>query len=76
AASADFAGDAEAAVGLLLEEQLIRAERRDPAEPPPVEQAESDYVQPALQKFTDLQELLLLDPIHDLDAAGHPLGGG
>ena len=27
---------------------------------------------PILQKFTDMQELLLLDPIHEVDAAGWP----
>jgi hypothetical protein len=27
---------------------------------------------PALQKFTDMQELLLLDPIHDVDERGWP----
>ncbi len=29
---------------------------------------------PTLEKYTDLQELLLLDPIHDVDAAGWPSG--
>ncbi len=27
---------------------------------------------PVLQKFTDMQELLLLDPIHEVDSAGWP----
>ena len=27
---------------------------------------------PALQKYSDMQELLLLDPIHDVDEAGWP----
>jgi hypothetical protein len=27
---------------------------------------------PALQKYTDMQELLLLDPIHEVDEAGWP----
>jgi len=27
---------------------------------------------PALQKYTDMQELLLLDPIHDVDETGWP----
>jgi Coenzyme PQQ synthesis protein D (PqqD) len=31
------------------------------------------FVRPALKKFTDMQELLLLDPIHEVDAAGWPL---
>jgi hypothetical protein len=32
-----------------------------------------DYAAPVLEKFTDLQDLLLLDPIHDVDAAGWPV---
>ncbi|MFC1575589.1 PqqD family protein [Gemmatimonadota bacterium] len=28
---------------------------------------------PALDKFTDLEDLLLLDPIHDADVAGWPI---
>lgn len=31
------------------------------------------FVRPALKKFTDMQELLLLDPIHEVDPAGWPL---
>ena len=30
------------------------------------------YLKPAMQQFNDLQELLLLDPIHDVDASGWP----
>jgi hypothetical protein len=31
------------------------------------------FIRPALKKFTDMQELLLLDPIHEVDATGWPL---
>jgi len=31
------------------------------------------YSEPALKKYTDMQDLLLLDPIHDVDAAGWPM---
>ena len=31
-----------------------------------------DFEKPVLQKFTDMQDLLLLDPIHDLDEMGWP----
>ncbi|HEV7766897.1 MAG TPA: PqqD family protein [Thermoanaerobaculia bacterium] len=30
------------------------------------------FAAPLLETFTDLQELLMLDPIHDVDAAGWP----
>lgn len=31
-----------------------------------------DFEKPVLQKFTDMQDLLLLDPIHDVDEMGWP----
>jgi hypothetical protein len=30
------------------------------------------YSTPRVEKFTDLQELLMLDPIHEVDSAGWP----
>ncbi len=30
------------------------------------------YAPPALETYTDMQELLLLDPIHDVDETGWP----
>ncbi len=35
------------------------------------------FVAPELEKFTDMQDLLLLDPIHEVDESGwpHPMGG-
>lgn len=32
----------------------------------------SNYVPPRAEKFTDMQELLMLDPIHEVDSAGWP----
>ena len=34
--------------------------------------AKSEWQAPILQKFTDMQALLLLDPIHEVDSAGWP----
>ncbi len=31
------------------------------------------FVAPTLQKYTDMQDLLLLDPIHDVDEKGWPI---
>jgi hypothetical protein len=31
------------------------------------------YAQPSVQKYDDLQDLLLLDPIHEVDDAGWPV---
>jgi hypothetical protein len=33
----------------------------------------SPFVTPRLTRYTDLEELLRLDPIHDVDAAGWPI---
>jgi hypothetical protein len=30
------------------------------------------FVRPVLERYTDMQELLLLDPIHDVDETGWP----
>jgi hypothetical protein len=30
------------------------------------------YTEPVLNKYTDMQELLLLDPVHEVDEAGWP----
>ncbi len=34
--------------------------------------SQKDFVPPVLSKYSDMQELLLLDPIHDVDDAGWP----
>jgi hypothetical protein len=49
-----------------------------PAQNPPapanweLKQANVVFETPALQKFSDMQELLLLDPIHQVDESGWP----
>ena len=64
----------ETLVGQLEEEGIVVA-ADDPAangavngwEPPA-----KPYEAPALSKYTDMQELLLLDPVHEVDGAGWP----
>lgn len=41
--------------------------------PSQTENKASLYEKPALLKYEDMQDLLLLDPIHDVDEAGWPL---
>jgi hypothetical protein len=74
--------DVQQLVAELVDEQLIVAfddrqvspgptngggltSRRSPSE-------RRSYVAPALSKHTDMQELLLLDPVHEVDEAGWP----
>jgi hypothetical protein len=70
----DVAGAVEALIGELVGERLVvpleQAEVpvTDEAAPPTT----SAYEPPALTKFTDMQELLLLDPVHDVDETGWP----
>lgn len=37
-----------------------------------IENTGLDFVTPSLQKYSDMQELLLLDPIHEVDETGWP----
>lgn len=72
------ASDIAAAVGTLvtalLENQLLVADpsRTCAAPVEAVSASPGPFELPALQTFTDMQDLLLLDPIHEVDAAGWP----
>lgn len=48
----------------------------DPAVPPPAgttpDTTGAPFQPPVLNTYTDMEELLLLDPIHDVDASGWP----
>jgi hypothetical protein len=44
-------------------------ERASVPTPPPVKQP---FERPVLEKFTDVQALLALDPVHDVDGTGWP----
>ena len=61
-------------VAQLLSEQLIRpvagAESNGAA--PSSAQARGPFSAPKLEKYDDMAEMLLLDPVHDVDAAGWP----
>ncbi len=59
----------------LLSEGLVEAvPAKGHGELPPVPGtgARRSFSAPELVKFTDLQELLLLDPVHEIDEAGWP----
>ena len=66
-----------AAVGQLLRdleaEQLVA--RADGAAPNLSQQAagaKSPFVPPTFEKYTDMQDLVLLDPVHEVDERGWP----
>ncbi len=63
----------------LLAESLIRSESAvaekstDPAVPGDWSVPTCPYEPPSLSKFTDIEALLQLDPIHDVDEQGWPV---
>jgi hypothetical protein len=59
----------------LVEEDLVRPAARavaSGAAVPPVGLTLVPFSRPTLQKFTDLEAMLLLDPVHDVDDEGWP----
>lgn len=62
-------------VSELLNEALLRPRTNDGAsdlDGAQVGEKALDFAPPLLEKFTDMEDLLLLDPIHDVDAQGWP----
>lgn len=70
-----IAAGVETFVRALQAETLILASP-EPEErvPPPVAAASpaGAYADPVLQKYTDMEELLLVDPIHEVEDSGWP----
>lgn len=63
--------DLERFIGELVTERLIRVgiiQNAAVLTPVPL----SLYTAPVLDKYTDMQDLLLLDPVHDVDETGWP----
>lgn len=74
-ARAQAEGDVEAFLHALVEEGLVRP-TTDPPVPFPaptdLDGARLTYRAPQIEKHDDLEELLLLDPIHDIGPEGWP----
>lgn len=75
----DLAGPVRQFVRALISEELIEHWPEDSSPPQPFVAAvkngsrrEEDFSSPELQKFTDMQYFLALDPIHEVDASGWP----
>jgi hypothetical protein len=64
-------------VAQLEQEGLVEASR-SPADPVPVSalprliEQKRPFVAPTLKKYSEIEDLLLLDPIHDVDDSGWP----
>lgn len=63
------------AEGLVITAPL--AGEREPASPPPggLDRPRAPFNRPLLTRYDDVQDLLLLDPIHDVAEAGWPVAG-
>jgi hypothetical protein len=48
------------------------AVRAEPLSDPPAQNGRVPFVTPVLEKHTDMQDLILLDPVHDVTEAGWP----
>jgi hypothetical protein len=59
--------DSLAASGLIVPSATGRAAPADPPAPTP-----GPWTAPAFESFDDLEDLLLLDPVHDITADGWP----
>jgi len=64
--------DIDAFLAQLTEHGLVEAADVAEPTPSPAPIARGPYRAPVLTIYTDMQDLLLLDPIHDVDEAGWP----
>jgi hypothetical protein len=74
-AAARVGADLSAFVEEMLGRNLIRPAIEQPAQQAPdARQLDSilHYARPEMQAYTDMQDLLLLDPVHEVDDAGWP----
>src|SRR5829696_4061499 len=67
---------AETLLAALLAEDLLKVSEAAPVNgrpnsEPPIN-GKAPFLTPTLNKHTDMQDLLLLDPIHEVDQAGWP----
>lgn len=56
----------------LVEEQLILPSENGARSELDAPELPASFVEPGLKKYTDMQALLLLDPVHEVDEAGWP----
>ena len=64
--------EVQAFIQELIEEELIVESDVRPIEKMDLEFTKQQYTTPSLTKFTDMQGLLLIDPIHEVEEKGWP----
>jgi hypothetical protein len=60
-------------VARLVEEGLLAPASEDGQQHGPVELSDAPYAAPSFEKFDDMADQLLLDPIHEIGEAGWPV---
>jgi hypothetical protein len=69
---ARLTADIDAFIAQLTQHGLVEVEDAAASSPTPASLVRGAYRTPVLSIYTDMQDLLLLDPIHDVDEAGWP----
>lgn len=67
-----MAADIDAFIAQLSEHGLVDVHDATAPTPKPARAERAAWRAPVLSVYTDMQDLLLLDPIHDVDEAGWP----
>lgn len=63
----------DALISELAEAELVVADPSlDPGDAPTEAAERAAFIPPQIERFTDMQDLLLLDPIHEVDDTGWP----
>lgn len=57
---------------LVAEDLIVEAPDASPRPAPPEATTKAPFSAPRLDKFTDMQDLILLDPVHEVDSRGWP----
>jgi hypothetical protein len=75
------AEEAEATVNALIadlqaEELIVASDATERESAPAPAAAGGEFVAPSLAKFTDMQDLVLLDPVHEVSETGWPQAAG
>ena len=60
------------AASLAQEQLIVHAPERHDLPTLPAETAGQPWEPPSFEKYTDMEDLLLFDPIHEVDATGWP----
>jgi hypothetical protein len=66
------AADIAAWLADLITEGLLVEDDGQPRDTPAAPAMPADYAPPAISKYTDMEDLLLLDPVHEVDDVGWP----